>query len=216
MESVIRAKDNALYESAVEVLKSISDTYYFTFYNLLSARSVDIFQYIAFLGELKEKVKLDQFIDGLLAFTKRGIYIYNGIKVDGVDEGEIKQYQKIFITFKTSDIAYILNTLLDIQKSPDIESRLILLGYTGIRKPKPEVTAMGNGEDMAEQYGLTRPESDIAAEKSLSSEAFKETTTATAEEIKDIEKQGTAPVSMDSILKSFNVTTFTGDSSMFD
>jgi len=213
LESVIVAKDNALYESAVEVLNAVSDTYYFQFYEIMTERRIDVFKYIAFLGTLKERIKLDQFLDGLLAFTKRGIYVYNGIKVDGVEEGEMKQYQKIFNSFRTVDIAYILNTLLDIRKSSDIEARLILLGYEGLRKPKEHNVIVDSNENLLKKADV---KSDVAHEKNLSSDAFRNMTTASDMEITKIANNGTAKSSIDDVMKAFNVTQFTGDKSLFD
>ena len=217
LESVIRAKDNALYDSAVDVLNAISDTYYFKFYNLVIQKTINVFEYVAFMGELKEKIKLEQFIDGLISFTKRGMYIYYGIKVDGVDAAEIKQYQKIFNSFNTGDLANILTTLLRIKSCSDIEANLLQLGFTGIRKPKAYQEVEGttpNAKALIDS--LSKPSADIAKEKTMSSEAFNKATTATEEEVKRLENIANTQVTENQLMSAFNVTEFTGDLSAFD
>ena len=217
LESVIRAKDNALYDSAVDVLNAISDTYYFKFYNLVIQKTINVFEYVAFMGELKEKIKLEQFIDGLISFTKRGMYIYYGIKVDGVDAAEIKQYQKIFNSFNTGDLANILTTLLRIKSCSDIEANLLQLGFTGIRKPKAYQDVEGTAPNAKALIdSLSKPSADIAKEKTMSSEAFNKATTATEEEVKSLENIANTQVTENQLMSAFNVTEFTGDLSAFD
>lgn len=209
LEKVIRAKGNALYESAVDVLNAISDTYYFKFFEILSKPMIDVYQYTAFLGGLRDEVSLDQFLAGLLSYTKRGLYIYNGVKLDGVEEGEVKQYQKIFSSFKTVDIGYILCTLLEIQKAPDIEARLLLLGYTGIRKPRASAET-NNIEDVLKQ-AMMNPAEDKGTEKNMTADAIKGLTVATEADKQAIVNKAKEATSVDNLMTAFaSATQYTG------
>lgn len=210
LESVVRAKGNVLYSSAVEVLNVIADTYYFKFYDLVSASSIDIFAYIAFLGELREQLSLTQFIDGLIAFTKRGIYVYNGIKVDGLDSAEMKLFKKIFMSFNTGDIAYILETLIKIQKSPDIEVQLMLLGYTGVRKPKTGVYTNPNNDDSL-KADLMNTAAGVAREQQMGTQTRNAEGEVTKEEVNQIVTSATSEVNEDALLGMFNVVKFEGN-----
>lgn len=131
LETVINEKQDVTYKNTVDVLNIVADTYYFDFYKYLIQPKVDVFAYIKFLSDLKESVDLRQFIDGLITFTNRGIYIYNGVNQQGLDISEIKRYRQIFSKFSTSDIVHLLTLLKTIQKG-DIEMELLLLGYTGL------------------------------------------------------------------------------------
>lgn len=131
MEKVVVAKGDVTYNNTVEVLNVVSDKYYFEFYNYVTKPSIDIFGYIKFISDIKNAMDLSQFINGLLTFTVRGVYIYNGVNEEGLDISEIKRYKKIFSKFSPSDIVYILNLLMNMKEN-DIETKLMLIGYQGI------------------------------------------------------------------------------------
>lgn len=136
LEAVVTAKGNVTVEGVHEVLGVIAEEYYYNFYEILASDYVNIFEYIRFLGRLKERVNLEAFVNNLIDFTTRGIYITNGVHVDGVDADEIKRYKNIFTKFDNGDIANILVKLMAIQRSRNFEADLLLLGYQGLRKDK--------------------------------------------------------------------------------
>lgn len=131
LEDVVKEKNDVTYANTVEVLGVVADSYYFRFYEFLLKSERDIFGYIQFLSDIKETMDLGKFLNGLITFTKRGIYIYNGINTEGLDYSEIRKYKNIFSKFTAMDIVYVLNLLMKI-KSEDIETTLMLLGYQGI------------------------------------------------------------------------------------
>lgn len=204
LETVVRSKGAVTYDAVTEVLQAIADTYYYEFFEFMTQEHVDIFQYVKWLGVIKEKFDLSQYVDGLIDFTKRGLYLYNSVMLDGADEAEIKRCKKIFSSFTSGDIACILNTLIRIKRASDVEVELMLLGYTGIRKPAE-----------VERTDLKiKPNSisaDIANETKVANESLRAKTTMTAEEEKDLVNKTLTTMDMDNILSVFDASVFTGD-----
>lgn len=135
LEQVIREKGIVNYANTVEVLNVVAEKYFFEFYDHLLHQPINIMSYVTFLGNLKSSLDLKQFVDSLLTFTTRGIYISNGVVLEGLDRSEIEQYIRLFNRFEVGALSYLLSLLLDIKSSNDIETRLLLLGYTGLRAP---------------------------------------------------------------------------------
>jgi DNA polymerase-3 subunit gamma/tau len=134
LEQVVREKQEVTYNNTVEVLNIVADKYFFDFYGMLLSESINIYRYITFLGNLKNDMDLKQFLDTLTAFTMRGLYISNGVLVEAMDKSEIDQYKKLFNKFNVGDVAYLLDLLLGMKNSVDIEAKLLLLGYTGLKR----------------------------------------------------------------------------------
>lgn len=131
LENVIDKCKEVTYKNTVDVLDVIVDTYYFDFYKLMTKRQVDKFAYIKFLSDLKEEVDLKSFINGLISFTMRGIYISNGVYPPGVDQADISRYRNIFKHFSPKDMEHVLSVLKKVKQN-DIEFELLTLGYSGI------------------------------------------------------------------------------------
>lgn len=194
LQAVYNNCGEVTYEKTVADLNVIIDKYYFTFYNLLLQPVIETYKYVSFIAELKENMSLTDFISGLLDFTTRGVYIYNGVQVDGLDSSELKPYSQLFARFTPEQLVYTLTILTDMQNAKDLESRLLLLGYSGLNNkqagtaPEPDLKVTTNANQ------------DIAA----AIEAVKENNSITAEETQAIIDENTAPVDMSDILDMFN------------
>lgn len=198
MEKVVSAKGDVTYNNTIEVLNEVSDKYYFEFYNYVTKPSIDIFGYIKFISDIKNKMDLSQFINGLLTFTVRGIYIYNGVNEEGLDISEIKRYKKIFSKFSPSDIVYVLNLLMNM-KNNDIETKLMLIGYQGILGVKDgsddftfkELKVSDNGND------------EINTERNVSSANFIQSKTLSDEDKNKMLSDGTDDMSISDLTNLF-------------
>lgn len=133
LERVVRQVGKVTYSDTLQVLDLTATKLFFEFYNYLLKSPIDIKSYIVFLSKVKAQVDLSQFVDDLLAFTKRGIYIYSGVNTESLDTSEVTTYSKLFSQFSVADLGNTLSTLLEIKTSGDQETRLILLGYLGLR-----------------------------------------------------------------------------------
>lgn len=201
LEQVVREKGEVTYENAVESLNIVADNYFFDFYRILLKERIDVFEYVNYIGSIKSKMDLKQFIEGLLEFTLRGIYVSSGFKVEALDNSEIKQYTKMFKEFEAGDVSYLLTLLLDMGKGLDIEARLLLLGYTGLkRQPAFQNT-------IAPELSLVSTE-DISAkeEKRVGDNRYQESITMTEEEKKEFVANNTKAVAPQDIASLFGGT----------
>lgn len=193
LEQVYKEKGDCKYESVVDALSVISDEYYFEFYNLLLRRE-DIYRYIAFISKVKSTMELSQFIDGLIPFSLRGIYICNGVVDIDVDKSEIKEYKKIFDKFSGAEISDLLTKLLKMRGNKDIEANLILLGYTGLNKGVNTTEATVNMDN-------------IAGEQAESRKNFLEKREISEEKKAEIIEQNTKELSLEDISEMFGGVT---------
>lgn len=194
LETVINEKHDVTYKNTIEVLNVIADSYYFDFYKYLTQPQIDIFAYVKFLSELRENIDLKQFVAGLITFTNRGIYVYNGVNQQGLDVSEIKRYRQIFSKFSTGDIIHILKLLKTMQKG-DIESELLLLGYEGIFD-------RGNIEKF-EKVVTDNGNNDLSSEHNASINNYVDSITLTEEE-KDQKLSGDDNLSIDDLALMFS------------
>lgn len=206
LERVVRSKGEVSYANAIDVFGTIADSLYFDFFNMLSEEVVDIYKYVHYINDIKSKFDLKQFLDGVTAFLKRGIFVYNGVNVDGLETEEIKQYQKIFSNFSASHIAFMLNEFNAIAASSDVEVRLLLMGYTGVKKK--EVV-----EAQAVLPPQTNAASETAKEKNIGMQTHHDRITPTQEEVDNVVKAKTSPLAMEDMLALFgsNTKKFVGD-----
>lgn len=191
LEQVYREKGNCNYDSVVEALNVVSDELYFEFYNKLINRC-DIYKYIAFIARIKEMMDISQFIDGLIPFSLRGIYVSNGVVDVDIDKSEIKEYKKVFENFSGEEIADLLTKLLHMKGNKDVEAELLLLGYKGLCNDVKSSSENSN-------VGLN----GVGEEKKNSKENFAKLREISDEKKQDIIDENTKEMSIDDISEMF-------------
>ena len=82
LERVLSTRGNALLSSVSEEFKEVGDNLIFSFYNAYIEN--DYFSYINTLYKIKTTYSFKQFIIALTNFTTRGIYVINGVNVEGL------------------------------------------------------------------------------------------------------------------------------------
>ena len=87
--------------------------------------------YVTLLHKIKTSMDLNVFLVELQQFVKRGIYVINGINLDGVSDGDLLSYRDLFSDLGVSKISFLLNKLLTLD-TRNIEMELLVLGYSGI------------------------------------------------------------------------------------
>lgn len=153
LEQVVTERGNATYESAIGVFEEVADTLLINFYKKLIGvpeydsegkikrnkvdgtpiMKRDILGYVTLLSQIKSKFEFEVFVNNLIDFTKKGIYIINQVSIDGISDGELVTYRDLFSTFTVEQMAYLIDRLLDLLKGTgDLETKLLWLGYTGI------------------------------------------------------------------------------------
>jgi DNA polymerase-3 subunit gamma/tau len=133
VEQVIKERGDVNVNNTLETLGEVEDSYYTRFLEYMSSKGTgvdNVYEYITMLVEIKMKMDLNLFVVNLMTFMKRGIYAFYGILQEGLDDAENKQLSKLFKSFDSSQIVYLLNFLIEVRNDTDIESKLILLGFT--------------------------------------------------------------------------------------
>ncbi len=122
LERVIETRGDATSANVNEEFNEISNEILFNFYTFF--KNKDFLGYMSLLYKVKVEYDFKQFLTSLNSFTIRGIYIMNGIDIEGVSENEITSYMSLFKSFSTEDLSYILSSLrrMDIG---DVEANLI-------------------------------------------------------------------------------------------
>lgn len=122
LERVLETRGDAKSTSVNEEFNEISNALLFQFYKAF--REKDFLAYMGLLYKIKVSFDFRQFLVSLNNFTMRGIYILNGVDVEGISEDELVSYRELFKSFTTEELSYILSSLrrMDIG---DIEANLI-------------------------------------------------------------------------------------------
>lgn len=129
LQRVINEQGNATYESATKVFEEVSNTTIIKFFKAL--KSNNVLSYVTLLHKIKTTMDLRVFLIELQQFVKRGIYVINGINLDGVSDGDLVSYRDLFGDLGVAKISFLLNRLLTMD-SNNIEMELLVLGYSGI------------------------------------------------------------------------------------
>lgn len=156
LEEVLNEKGSATFSNVVEVLNVVSDELMFDFYSKLINK--DTMGYVALIHKIKTQMDFKQFVDSLLDFTKRGIFIYNNINLNGMSEEEMKIYKDLFKNFSVEQIGVLLEKLISL-KEGDTELKLLMMGYTGFTREMPV------SEETDSLIPVNQVESEIAKEK---------------------------------------------------
>lgn len=138
LEQILTEKGKATYNAVLETLDELADSELFSFFKMLLTR--DITGYVNAIHNIKAKMELRSFVTNLIDFTNRGLYILNNIPVEGLTDGELKSYKNLFSQFSALEISTLISRLLDLRDS-DVETKLLLLGYTGLSAPAQETAS---------------------------------------------------------------------------
>lgn len=122
LERVIETRGDATSANVNEEFNEISNEILFNFYTFF--KNKDFLGYMSLLYKIKVEYDFKQFLTSLNSFTIRGIYIMNGIDIEGVSENEITSYMNLFKSFSTEDLSYILSSLRRMDVG-DVEANLI-------------------------------------------------------------------------------------------
>ena len=128
LQRVINEQGKADYNSATKVFEEVSNATIIKFFKAL--KSHNVLSYVTLLHKIKTSMDLRVFLTELQQFVKRGIYVINGINLDGVSDGDLVSYRELFSDLGVEKISFLLNKLLSMNNN--IEMELLVLGYSGI------------------------------------------------------------------------------------
>lgn len=133
IERVLSTRGSATAKSVSDEFKEVSDKIIFDFYKALISK--DYMKYIDIMYTIKTSYSFSQFLISLTNFTKRGIYILNGVEVEGLSADELNSYLKLFKSIKPEMISYILSSLKKMNIG-DIEANFMSFIYSDIDTKK--------------------------------------------------------------------------------
>lgn len=152
IECVLTSREDATDKSVSEEFREVSDKLVFDFYKCLLEK--DYMGYIDVMYTVKTSYSFDQFLISLTNFTKRGIYIINGVEVEGLSTDELKSYMKLFKQMKPKVISTILSTLRRMNLG-DIEANFMSFVYADLSgdatEDKPVAVVPTEGTSVAEE-----------------------------------------------------------------
>lgn len=125
LEQLVQSRGTVTEESFTEEFKELGDTVLFKFFDAYLKK--DSLKYLSVLHQVRSLGGFDVFLNSLLNFLTRGIYIVNGISVDGMSMFELNQFSELFKRFSEEEIGFLLNSLLKLRGSRDLESGLMCL-----------------------------------------------------------------------------------------
>ena len=158
LEQVIAEQEDAYYSSVSKVFETLSNKILSQVY--IALKNKDTYEYIRLLHEIKSNMTLEVFLTELKNYTVRGIYTINGITQEGVTDNELITYRKLFGDMSVRDISYLLDKLLNLDMH-NLELELLMLGYSGIERPKEIVT----GTQGSEFNQIVEIENELVEEK---------------------------------------------------
>lgn len=127
LELVVSTRGTAKAEDVSLQLSQVSDKIIFDFFR--AYQEEDYVGYINVLYTIKTNFDLKQAVSTTVAFITRGIYILNGVNVEGLSEEETKLYVNLFKKFSSKELSTILSGFLCMDKG-DIEANLMAFIYT--------------------------------------------------------------------------------------
>lgn len=205
IETILNAKDSVSYENALEVLQELGDKLIFDFLNALLRK--DVFNYIRTLHEIKQKISIDKFVVSLDNFVVRGIYILNGMDVEGITPEEVKEYKDLFKQFSPEQLCNLVQRILSMRGSISAETQLLLLGYTGIDTKGDEVDENGSSNIEKLRASLQNVNSEIGHEREESLKSAKMNNYVDEKKVLENIESLDAEADEDDILSIFGATT---------
>lgn len=127
LEQVVNAQDSATGTAVSKEFGTVADATLFEFFRAYLNK--DPIGMVKVVFTVKTTVGLENFLDSLVSFTKRGIYILNGLPVEGMSETEIPLYGDLFSEFSMEDLGNLLVKITKMRESRDIETDLLSMCY---------------------------------------------------------------------------------------
>ncbi|MGF2714965.1 ATP-binding protein [Bacillus cereus] len=137
LENVIVQTESAEHRFVSKIFDKHPNSLYFDFYRALLKH--DTHQFVSIIHKVKSKMTVQEFVKNLTNFTKRGIYIWNGVNLEGITENELRNMKELFKQFKLEELGMMIEFLTNVSNG-DVEVNLLLLGFKGLEKPKNVAT----------------------------------------------------------------------------
>jgi len=200
LENILAEQDKATYECVTQVFDEVADTVIISFMEKLMVADItkrDIMGYTKIIYDIKTTTGLPNFVDSLIEFVKKGVYVINNIVLDGVSDGELLAYRRIFSNFTVEQLAVLLTKVTELTKG-DMETRLIQLGYTGLA---PETLVL---TDSSVSSDIPKPVSELSSETKQALKSRTETESKKVDAFQKVTSEYSKPATLEDTMSLFN------------
>lgn len=153
VERVLTTRGSATDVCVSAEFREISDKLIFQFYDAYMSK--DYMGYVNIMYSIKTSYSFEQFLVSLTNFTVRGIYILNGVPVEGISREEVDSYMRLFKKCSPAQISFILSSLRKMSLG-DLEANFMSFIYC-------EDVSVGSSTSTAE--AVITPTTDAASEQ---------------------------------------------------
>lgn len=126
LETVLNTRGDASANSVSVEFRQVSDNIIFDFYEAYC--SDNYVEYVNVLYKIKMQFDFKQFVNTLISFTVRGLYVVNSVEVEGLSAEEIQSYLKLFKRFNPEQISIVLGQLKHMLQG-NVEANLLSFIY---------------------------------------------------------------------------------------
>lgn len=126
LQQVVNSHGVCTADAVSEEFDMVTDQVIYEFFNAYIQR--DYGRYLMVLHRVKTRMSLKSFLLSLQNFVIRGIYIANGVKIEGLHPKEIHDYSTLFNKFDIVQLSLLLSRLLTLDTG-NLEANLLNFMY---------------------------------------------------------------------------------------
>lgn len=145
LDRVVGGHKEATLKAYKEEFNEVSDKLMTQFFD--SYVNDDMNEYMSTLHEIKKSQTYGIFLTQALGYLKRGIFILNGLEVEGLSNDEIFEYKKLFNQYSVEQIGVLLKALRSLEESRDLETGLMTLIFKSTNTQE-------NNEETAQNFNF--------------------------------------------------------------
>lgn len=126
LQQVVDAYGSCTAKNVAHEFDMVTDKVLFDFYRAYIQR--DYMGYMSIMHQIKTTMEFSSFLQMLRTFTIRGIYVLNGIDLEGMHKEEIRKFSELFSKFDVVQLSLLLSRLLSLGNG-NIEANLLNFMY---------------------------------------------------------------------------------------
>lgn len=126
LQQVVDAYGSCTAKNVAHEFDMVTDKVLFDFYRAYIQR--DYMGYMSIMHQIKTTMEFSSFLQMLRTFTIRGIYVLNGIDLEGMHKKEIRKFSELFSKFDVVQLSLLLSRLLSLGDG-NIEANLLNFMY---------------------------------------------------------------------------------------
>ena len=142
----------------------VTDSVLFDFYRAYIQR--DYMGFMTIMHQIKTTMPFESFLQSLRTFTIRGIYVLNGINLEGMHKEEIRKFSDLFAKFDVVQLSLLLSRLLSLGDG-DIEANLLNFMY---RQNLEDSISEDEKRERSKNLEIQREKAELQGQQMLATE----------------------------------------------